>query len=367
MAMPSMMGRTPVQGGDLRNRIVAHLNAQTGGSLVPGGRGAFPPFYGPVTTPGINGDAPQGMGAPDNEGEFIPTGLGSKGGVDPAYGEDGQTPGYSGMIGAGNPARKRRGFRDRFQGVAEVLGPMLLAAGGNPALALQMVQMRQQDRQFGDRMKLDHAQQTRLQQEADWRRDFQSRPQYRTVNGQVVQLDPMGGADPEVIYQAPEDFEIYADAMGLEPGTQEYLDAQQDFVLRAHGPTALQNRTAYEGVRHRNRLGEIDRRESNIRARPPRAPTSRPNPGSIVAEIMDKQRRGERLSSGEEQVLREWQAGRGERNAPGRAGAGGGRPAGRAGQGGANGRQWVTDAQGNRVEAEVRNGQWINVATGRPL
>lgn len=279
----------------------------------------------------------------------------------PALGPDGPTL-PTGMFAGGG---RRSGFRDWMTNMA----PVVMALG-NPQAAQVMLnirQMQQNAQDNRDRFKLEHMQQSRLLDEANFRQRFQSRPQYRTVNGQVVQLDPMGGGDPEVIYQAPEDFEIYADAMGLEPGTQEYLDAQQDFVLRANGPTALANRTAYEGVRHRNRLGEIDRRESHIRARPPRAPTSRPNPGSIVAEIMDKQRRGERLSSGEEQVLREWQAGRGARNAPGRADAGRASSPGRAGQGGANGRQWITDAQGNRIEAEVRNGQWFNVATGQPL
>lgn len=340
-----MFGGPPqyVQGDDLRARIEAFL---TGGGLA----GARGPNVGPVDPLSGRGFMPPPIDAPPALGNTPPFAgedgaVGARRGVttsDPPYGEDGPVPdGYGGMIGAGNPARKRRGFRDVASGIGEFL-VRFNALNGNPA-AMQMLQMRQTSQDNQDRFKLEHIQQQRLQDEADWRREYQSRPQFRTVNGQVVQLDPMGGADPEVIYQAPEDFEVYANAMGFEPGTPEYLEAQQDFVLRGSGPTALENRTAYENARQGNRVALEGVRQGNRQA------LENTRQGNRAA-IVDQRARIDRMRDS-------WFG------SPAR-GQGGRRTGGRSNP---NGRQWVRDNQGNRIEAEVRNGVWVNVATGRPL
>lgn len=232
-----------------------------------------------------------------------------------------------------SPLRPRTGFRNFLGSLGDAL---LIATGGNPihqpeqhrrrvgqalegyldnpdeaianflaidpAAALQLHRQREQDRLARDRH--------------DWQRQYQSRPQYRTVNGQVVQLDPMGDADPQVVHQAPEDFELYAESLGLEPGTDEYLNAMRDYVLRGSGPTAHQNRSTYENLRHRNRQRLESTRQTNresledrrqrgrqtiqsMPARPREGAPSRPSTGGRGAAqegaIIRNPRTGERM------------------------------------------------------------------------
>ena len=89
----------------------------------------------------------------------------------------------------------------------------------------------------------------------------------------MVQYDPNSGSVGE-LYDGAEDFETYAATQGLEPGTQEYFDAVQDYVLKGDGPTAYQhdrglddyrtgNRIKVEGVRQGNRMGLEGERQNN--------------------------------------------------------------------------------------------------------
>jgi hypothetical protein len=193
------------------------------------------------------------------------------------------------------------------------LGAYILAANSNPLgpLALQLDAQREHDALQAQR---HFRTEDRLDRQHQWTQTYQSRPAIRTVNGQVVSV-PFGGGDPTVLYQAPEDFEIYADAMGLQPDTEEYRTAMQDFILRGSGPTsfgyrgdletqrqgnrvALEgvrqggrerlegirqgNRIGLEGVRQGNRQTNIDRREQHYRSRPQRASGRGGNAAVIV-------------------------------------------------------------------------------------
>lgn len=64
-----------------------------------------------------------------------------------------------------------------------------------------------------------------------------------------------------LIEDGPEDFEIYAKSLGLEPGSDAYHNAQEDFVLRGHGPTAFQRGKDMDDYRTSN-----DERMEGIRA-----------------------------------------------------------------------------------------------------
>jgi hypothetical protein len=142
-------------------------------------------------------------------------------------------------------------------------------------------------------------------------RDYKANlPQYFNSGRDRVQFNPATG-ESEVVYDGQEDFQQYADSLGLIPGTLEYNNAQQDYVLRANGPTALQGRQTLEGIRQQNR---IDLRGvptyANLHPRPAAGGGSggggRGGPprstGQVYAPIFAKIARGERLTPGEQQI-----------------------------------------------------------------
>lgn len=76
-------------------------------------------------------------------------------------------------------------------------------------------------------------------------------PQQFMSNGDRVQYDPVTG-EAKVVYDAQEPFDAYAQALGLEQGTPEYVRALQDYVLRSSGPTAYDYDVRLDGVRTDN-------------------------------------------------------------------------------------------------------------------
>src|SRR3546814_12083905 len=77
-----------------------------------------------------------------------------------------------------------------------------------------------------------------------------------------VSYNPVSG-ESQTLYDAPEDFQLYADQMGFEPGTDEYNDAMADYVLRTSGPTAQTGRPYLEHLRQQNRLAVEGARPKN--------------------------------------------------------------------------------------------------------
>jgi hypothetical protein len=122
-----------------------------------------------------------------------------------------------------------------------------------------------------------------------------------TIGRDRVLYDPASG-QANVIYDGAEDFELYAQELGLEPGSPEYFQAVEDFVLRSSGPSAHErdiqlddhrtgndrsleslrygNRMGLEDLRQRNRRGVIDYRNDNP---PPRSRGSGAPRESIVS------------------------------------------------------------------------------------
>lgn len=120
-----------------------------------------------------------------------------------------------------------------------------------------------------------------------------------TVGRDRVSYDPESG-QANVLYNGPEDFELYAQKLGLEPGTDDYYKAVEDYVLRSSGPSAygrdialddhrtdndraleqyrFGNRKAMEVLRQGNRRGMVDYRNANppAKASGPRVDTSLP-------------------------------------------------------------------------------------------
>ncbi len=108
-----------------------------------------------------------------------------------------------------------------------------------------------------------------------------------TIGRDRVQFNPATGQS-QVLYDGAEDFELYAAELGLEPGSDGYFRAVEDYVLRSSGPSAHSRdlelddyRTAnderMEGLRFGNRQRMEGLRQNNrletIRARP--APAGR--------------------------------------------------------------------------------------------
>lgn len=121
-----------------------------------------------------------------------------------------------------------------------------------------------------------------------------------TIGRDRVTYDPASG-QTNVLYDGPEDFELYAQELGLQPGTEDYYRSVEDYVLRSSGPSAYDrdvslddyrtnndaslerlragNRRDLENLRQGNRRGIIDYRNANPtprRASGPRVDSSLP-------------------------------------------------------------------------------------------
>lgn len=94
-----------------------------------------------------------------------------------------------------------------------------------------------------------------------------------TIGRDRVQFDPASGQS-NVVYDGAEDFELYAEELGLKPGSEEYFQAVEDYVLRSSGPSAHNrdlalddyrtgNDSKLENLRHRNRVGLEGVRQGN--------------------------------------------------------------------------------------------------------
>lgn len=127
------------------------------------------------------------------------------------------------------------------------------AGQGNP-MALATLQNRMQQQRTSQQWAREDAQsqaQRRQQlEDRDWKA---GQPDDFMSGGDRVRYDPKT-KQTYVLYQAPEQFEKYAGALGFEKGTPEYNQALQDYVLRGNGPTALGYDEELEGVRQGNRL-----------------------------------------------------------------------------------------------------------------
>ena len=161
----------------------------------------------------------------------------------------------------------------------------------------------------------------------------------------------------------PADFQEYATTLGLQPGTDEYNEAVQDYVLRANGPTAQDGRESLEGVRQDNRVSLEGVRQgnrvalrgmpsyANLHPRPSAARSGGGNgggaprtTGTVYAPILAKIASGKGLTPGEQQVIGMY--GRGGR---------GGRAGGAAQPQGAG--PVATDGKGHKVQWNGR--AWV--------
>lgn len=181
-----------------------------------------------------------------------------------------------------------------WQKAAAIIGPALMAATGNQEGANQVIaNIGARGREYDQMARELGVTAIKWRREDDQAEAKRKEPQYFSGGEDRVRYDPSTGA-AERVYDAPQDFEDYAAAKGLEPGSDDYFSAVEDYVLRGNGPTAFQydrdleavrqaariateaerqrNREALESVRQGNRVGMEDVRQSNrlqVRATPP--------------------------------------------------------------------------------------------------
>ena len=185
----------------------------------------------------------------------------------------GQPFDYDAALASMLPQHKKRSTLEK---IAAIAAPVLMGLGGNQAGANAFI-ANQQSRRDADGRQRSTAQ-SMIER---WKHDDFARQNGadlrasapRVIGRSMVQYDPNSGGVNEV-YDGAEDFETYAETQGLEPGTQEYFDAVQDYVLKGDGPAAYErdrglddyrtgNRLKIEGVRQGNRMGLEGERQNN--------------------------------------------------------------------------------------------------------
>lgn len=154
-----------------------------------------------------------------------------------------------------------------------VLGDALAAAGGGNGHGYA-------DQMTARRMEQDKRRFETLRALTEWRHqdygrernaDLQASQPF-TLGRSRYQFDPTTG-QTTALQTEPMDFETYAASQGYQPGTPEYNQAAQDYILRGNGPTAVGldaslddhrtgNRVRLEGVRAGNRSALENQRQA---------------------------------------------------------------------------------------------------------
>ncbi|MDZ7895432.1 MAG: hypothetical protein U5M50_11035 [Sphingobium sp.] len=212
---------------------------------------------------------------------------------------------------------------DGFRDLLGNLGDAFSGNAGQPgSYAAFKAGQRQRQQALDDRNALWARLDAQRAEDRQWRvedRDAQlNAPQYFMSGRDRIRLDPETGQSA-VVYDGPTDFQEYADLMGLEPGTEDYRNAMQDFVLRSNGPTAQAGRVDLEGVRQGNRVAlrslptyaQTHPRPSSSRQGSSGSGGRSPTYAGVFAPIYGKIASGVPLTSGEQAALDRYRGGRG--------------------------------------------------------
>lgn len=155
--------------------------------------------------------------------------------------------------------------RSTLQKIAGVVAPALMGLAGNQAGANAFFANQQARRDADERQRSAALGMIERWKHEDFARqdgaDLRASAP-RVIGRSMVQYDPNSGGVSE-LYDGPEDFESYAEAMGIEPGTQEYFDAVEDYVLKSDGPTAYERDKGLDDYRTGNRLRIEGARQGN--------------------------------------------------------------------------------------------------------
>lgn len=179
-----------------------------------------------------------------------------------------------------------------LQAIGQILLPALMAYRGNQQGANMMLSAmadrKEHDRRFRQETVADLVK-GRLR-DAHAADDANYRDSTPFTSGRNrLRWNPQTGQS-EMLYKGSQDFDEYAQALGLEPGSDGYFKAVEDYVLRANGPAAFErnkqlddyrtgNDVKIEGVRQSNRVGLEGVRQGN-RISLRRTPTYRDTHGA---------------------------------------------------------------------------------------
>ena len=342
---------------------VPRFGAQAMGDTPVGPSPASAPASGfpALPAPVVGGFGPPAGGIPNNQGSpisLMPLDMPLQ---KPIMPEAQPGPEFVPMAPLPGIAPKKPGFFGKGGAGWDVIGTigdaLSAAGGGRPAYWPMKIHQRQQQAEW-DR------QDALRRQDRQWAvddRDYKAnRPRYFASGRDQVEYDPATDM-ARVIYDGPADFEEYASTLGLEPGTDEYNEAVQDFQLRGNGPTAQAGRREMETLRQGNRVSLEGVRQQNraaLRGMPTYA-NLHPRPaaagggghggpprstGNVYAPILAKMAAGQTLTPGEQQVIGLY--GRGGRSGrTGTSSSGGGNPI-------------ATDAKGNKVQYDPASKSW---------
>jgi len=251
-------GAIPPASGEQMSRGWARPDIQDG--PAPGGLLAQPPrglFGGPTPdqAPPTPMQAPQAM--PQGMPQGLPQPMPQRGG-----GFD-----YGAAQAALLPQKpKGSKFVHTLGDIASILGPALMAANGDQAGANAFIARMAAKKDEASRRQWDTNRMLAEWQHQDYARqngaDLTAAQPF-TIGRDRLRYDPQTGQTAS-IYHGPADFEDYAQKMGFEPGTPEYVHAAQDYILRGNGPTAVGldmsldnhrtgNRSTLENQRFQNR------------------------------------------------------------------------------------------------------------------
>lgn len=199
------------------------ISGYGGGTFNMDGTQAAAPEPRPESQPAAHGLGPQWM-------PQLP--AGNRSGIIGGYASpniDGTPMTFDGV----KPAKPQGqgGFFRKGGPWVDVLGAIGDSLSGTSSYANSKMQRMQMEQQHAKSL-----------QDRQWQiedRNFKaSQPEYFTSGRNRVKFNPLTG-DSQVVYNGPEDFDEYATALGMEPGSDEYEQAVTDYVLRGHGPTAL--------------------------------------------------------------------------------------------------------------------------------
>ena len=174
----------------------------------------------------------------------------------------GQSFDYEAALASMLPQQKKRSTLEK---IASIAAPMLMGMAGNQAGANAFLANQQSRRDADARQRNASLGMVERWKHNDFARqngaDLRASAP-RVIGRSMVQYDPNSGSVGE-LYDGAEDFETYAETQGLEPGTQEYFDAVQDYVLKSDGPTAYERDRGLDDYRTGNRLKLEGARQGN--------------------------------------------------------------------------------------------------------
>jgi hypothetical protein len=216
--------------------------------------------------------------------------------------------------------------------IAGIIGDALAGAAGRPAVYAPAVQQARTQEAARERWEAEQSlAERRLRQ-----------PQFANIpNVGYVAVDPETGAS-RVVQPSRSDGEAYADSLGFERGSPQYVGALTDYALRSYGPTAIEDRGALEEDRQAAALERLER-SLDLQA--------------TLADVRDRTaRRGQDLTNS--RGIR----GQDMTDARGRGSAGyQGRGRGRGGRAGPTPTGRTASGPGGRRVRQMSDGSWVPI------